>query len=270
MEEYSELEEKIIRYLEGDLDEDQKIKMEDQIEADDAIKQLVEEYKIILGGVDLWNTENLKLKIKEVNDELSTNGFFDEGNSVDMPSLFIVYYRKYGKIAAVILAIFSMIGIYFIRETNISRQNWFIAYDKPEKEFSLSLLQRAQAQGFLPGSSGNDSLIIAIQLYADGSYDRSLQILESLTDLDKHSDISKYYMGLNYMALSEINKSEIYFRELCEKEKFEFRDNACWSLSISLIKQQAPKRKILVALRKLGQSNTDIAKKANEIIPHFQ
>ncbi len=269
MEENSQLEEKVIQYLEGDLSQQEKLEFEIEISKDDSLRQLVEEYKVVLDGVDQWNTEKLRTRIQLVNDHLHQSGFFETPKVATVRSLNQGNIRKYLAIAASLLVIVTAIVFYQSFKKKDDRI-WIANYNLPEKELSLSLLSNFKDQGFFPGITGTDTLLLAIQFYANSSYNESLLALNSLPMEIKNSNIVQYYFGLNYMGLSNFYLAESIFKKLCETQQFYLNDNSCWRYGLSLLNQNTDQKKLVSVFEQIANSNSIYSDKAKEILIHYQ
>ncbi len=269
MEEYLEIEEQIIQYLEGEMDETQRLDFEVLLRNNPDLVKTIEEYKLILNGIQQWGDQNLKASIKKVNQELSETRFFEkETKTTHLKSLINNNVIRYAA-AAIFLGL--LVYNIFLPSTNkIDHNKIFAEYYKPDLDLANNQIQKIKDLGFIQSSDTGNTLSRALQLYIQGDYIESINKIKAVEPEVQGTNICQYFLGMNYIALEKYTEAEDILNKLCDGSDFEYQINACWNLSLTLIKLDSDPVKISKLLEKLVVADSQSTFKARELLKKYQ
>ena len=202
------------RYIEDKLNIDEKEIFERQLIEDPLLKEEVQQYKTVIGGIR--SVERLKMlnEIKVADAEmpraLKTVSLFDFSNSRK---------ESFYWIAASIIMVLCIGGYWFINQEKKSDE-LFTQYFTPDK----SKLKRLS-----PEASDN---------YQKGNYAAAIKALNNLqSSFDDTTEATNlFYKGNSYLALKEPDKAIECFKKVIESPNGVYKKESEWYLALSYVK----------------------------------
>jgi flavodoxin len=77
-----QMEEDVVRFLEGDMNEEEVRIFKSRLDSDPQLQKLLLEYKTIMVGIEYWGDEQVRASITKVHKDLEEKNFFKNGKSV--------------------------------------------------------------------------------------------------------------------------------------------------------------------------------------------
>lgn len=234
-----ELQQRILRYLNGEMETGEREAIEEELRTDPALRQEVESYHTLMKGLEQWAERELRSVVSSVERTLDSEGFFQEQSS-DAKGRSLLMNIKPLLAWAAALAIL-VVAAYFLTLPARSGKALYERFYRPDVEAAEGLSDTWRTSALLPGELEQDTLVEALAFYAAGRYSESLQLLDALAPEDERRAAAGYFRALNLLAIGRHVEAETLFAELCTNERSFIRTSACWY-------------HVLVRLRREGKS----------------
>ncbi|MEO6191015.1 MAG: hypothetical protein ABIO44_12310 [Saprospiraceae bacterium] len=271
MEELNILEEQIIRYLEHEMSIEERQAFEMQLNQDKQLQGVLEEYKVILKGIELAGDNQLRSSIQKVNDELEAENFFSPGKKEPESHAKIRNFRWMKYAVAALILIGMMTFIIKLSNKPVNGAEIFATYYKVDSNQVRMEIKANRTSGLIPSFIETDSFATALELYLEGKYNESIYLLESRTDSFRNSEIAQYYLALNYLALKNYKVSEPILGKLCGDSLFILHEDACWYRVLIWIHQDQDTENIKFLLNQFSSStNPDRVVSSKRILAYYQ
>lgn len=233
-----DLQEEIIRYLNGEMEAVEKSDFENRIQKDVALAQELQNYRNIMNGIEHWGDMQLKNLISKVDIELENQNFFKQHVPISKPGIiqFIKTNKIYAIAATVFLTVTSLFLIKFFNSNSNIQDQWFAEYYHADESTTKLVISQLDPSGFIPSSLPADSIQWALQNYLDGNYRLSLEFFSRCSLEEGIGNLCSYYQALNYLALSETEKAIPLLRPLCDIKNQQLQSASCWYLALALMK----------------------------------
>ena len=186
----------IEQYLEGNLDEKERIKVEESIASDSKFATDVENYKFLMDGIKFSGRNSLYQKLQDWDQELSENITIGEQNSK------IRKFKWYYAAASIVIFVVA-IGLVFT--------NMFSGYERVAANYYE---QYDHYSGNTRGDKSDASSLSSINQYYDqGRYGETIDLINKL-DLSFQSEEIRFLLANSYMALEKFDEAIILFKEV--------------------------------------------------------
>ena len=272
MEEFNILEEQVIRYLEHEMRLEERQAFEIQINQDKKLQILLEEYKVILKGIELSGDNKLRSSIQKVNDQLETDKFFTLRKNKLESTVKLVNFKwiKYAVAALILLGMLTFI-IQMSNSKPVKGDEIFATYYRVDSNQVKIDVRANSTSGLIPAIVEKDSFTKALELYLQGNYNESKSLIESRTDSFKKSGIAQYYLALNYLALKNFKASEPILGKLCGDPLFISHEDACWYRVLIWIHQDKDIENVKFLLNQFSSSsNPERVVSSKRILAYYQ
>lgn len=234
----------VARYLEGDMELQEKQEFEAQLEKDTELQNLVAEYKDV--------HETLKMKIapseadKEVEATISGLNKRYFGNAQQTVPLVkseakVVSFKTYLKWISV--AAVLVIGLFVWAPWSSS------LYDKYAISKQMSVAERGESAG---------ALVKAAEFYNAGDYDDARKIMQKEYMSNPQDPLLSYYFSITLIKNSQEYEARTVLAKLYEGESA-FKYDAAYYIALSYIKQDN-KKDALIWLSKIPEGTANFEK----------
>lgn len=209
--------EKIKKYLSGEISAEESNSFERQIAADIFLEEGMEGLEEFSNSIKNWNINDtisdLETRINKRSVQLSSN-----------KKIFLMNAFRYAA-AACIIGIFSMASwrIFFIKE-DIDEDAIYTSYFKPLTD----------PYGTIRGDSNIADDTRAIQAYEKENYFEAVRHYEKLVDSDPQNVKNNLFLGISFMATNQPKKAIDIFNKIITS--IEFHDDIQWYLGLAYIK----------------------------------
>lgn len=238
-----QMEEDIVRFLEGDMNEEECKIFESRLESEPQLQKLLLEYRTIIEGIEFWGDEQVRSSINKIQKDLEEKNFFKNGKSVSSGgrsggNLISMNGFKYLIAAAILIAVSTTVFIWLTPD-KLNGSELFANYNKLDREQLKKDIERFNVSGLISGMQAEDTIKQALIYLESGNFTESLKLLENF-NVDKPGiPIVQYYLGLNHLNLGRFDKSGPIFKSLCSQKSFELASDACWYYALQLIHNNA-------------------------------
>lgn len=265
MEDQLNNEDRVIMYLEGDMNDDERAAFEHSLQTDPELQQLVEEYKVILRGLDEWGDQNLKKSIREVHSRLEDSNFFSRENTQGARQW---RYNSWIYLAAAAVMVGAILFVYVYTYNKKSQgEPLFAEYYKPDTVWINSVVRLFKEDGFVPGSHDSDSFDLAIRQYSVSEYFLSVRTLQGIPSGSASvSNLKNYLTALNYIGMGEWEEAEVLLGSLCESRDPLFSGESCWNLALVKIKSDPKDPDSRTLLQNIINSDSKFSKQAEGLL----
>jgi len=250
--------EKIIKYLDGELMDEEKISLENELIQNPKMQEtikLVKEIDQIISDEDMVNFITKLNQIKSDFNSESEN----KSHSINYLSKLISHnwfvYNKF-LVAASIIVFIIISSVLYYNASPLSEKlfnQYYTAYD-------ISVITRSN-------NSETDNLVIAIQLYDKKMYNEAIEKFNEILKTDKNNTAAHFFIGMAYMETRAFDKAIENLNEVITLQDTAFLEHAEWYLALCLLKtNQVLQAKNMVNQIKVSDSYyraiaTDLSKK---------
>lgn len=249
-----DLQEEIIRYLNGEMGDQEKLEFETRVKNDNVLANELQNYHNVMKGIEYWGDMNLKAMIAEVDGELEQQHFFK--NLAVAPqkkqARFFTINNVYAVAAAFIgVILFAYLLVYFSKDSGTNTDIYKEFYQTDVKT-TQAVMNQLDPSGFIPTNIPVDSIQWALKNYQDGNYKASLSVFERCANEEGVRNLCTYYVALNHLGLNEEQKAMPLLNNLCALPNHELKTGSCWYLALTLIKQGKEDSRIKVLLNEVS------------------
>ncbi|HQX44282.1 MAG: hypothetical protein IPG21_06835 [Saprospiraceae bacterium] len=236
-----QMEEDVVRYLEGEMSKEEISIFEKRLESEPELNNLLLEYRGVLNGVEYWGDEQVKATIAKVQKDLEVQDFFNNTNATSGN-----YFLKSGNqiksaikflVAACILSAVAFSVFIWLTPAKINGVELFSFYNKVDKNQIQKDIEKFNVSGLIAGAQAEDTIKQALIYLAEGNYKASSILLESFNAEKSGIPLVQFYLGLSYLNLEMYDKSESFFKNLCKLNGFELRNDACWYYALQMVRR---------------------------------
>lgn len=242
--------ESLIRFLDGELNEEEKKELQKQLLED---PKLMEQYQLIVDFDKAMNDKQLK-QFEDSLDRAKANYFesLPEAETLNPP------FRKIRHWLIAASIIFAVILGIVLSKTLIKGQNTDQLFAQYYERLDNSFTSRSYAE------SGND-FTKAIQFYDQGNYEGAIMLLKRVVTVDPANNAAKLFLGISFIETEQLKNAIPVFKNILESNDVIFGEHARWYLSLCYIKlKEVDKAK--QQLQQIIKEKTIYAQKASEIL----
>ena len=228
--------EQIEAWLEGKLNEAERIDFEKRMQDDPVFVKEIEFLKDVLTGIKLTGEERIRSDARKIEKELEEENFFNSQTKiVAMTNNTKTSSSKRWLAIAASLVVLVAAAAYFLREqpSPTDPAAAFAEYYKPEKAKLPAILDRLEASGLADeNKTKDDSLAQALDLYHQDKYAESKSALSGYLEVYPDDQLAHMYMGLAQLQLTEYAKASTHLTPLLKAENFEHLNTVKWYLAL--------------------------------------
>lgn len=219
----------IEKYINGDLEQDEKSLVDRRLETDDSFQQTFLEYRdAILGVRQLFHNE-LKDTISQWSNELPR---LEKEEKVADRSIGM---RSWWWAAAAIFLISLVCAQIFTQFASVpAQQDLFAQHFEPYEDI-ISVRGQNSAEALL--HSG-------MAYYSSEDYAKAAQQLEEYIQVNPDESSARLYLAISYLSLDQLVFAQQHFSNLISRQHPNFSQPAQWFLSLCFLKQGDEKEAI--------------------------
>lgn len=241
----------VARYLEGDMENQEKAQFETSVQTDPELQQLLAEYK------DVHLTLKMKLapdeadkKMEATLSALSKQYFTDASEETDQKTVVVSLklYLKWMSIAAVLI-----IGLLVWAPWSAN------LYEKYAISKEMSVVER--------GEGGQNNLDQAAQFYNAGDFSAASDLLQKEYTLTPDNSLIAYYYGVTLIETNKTAEARSVLSKIFEGESV-FKYDAAYYIALSYVKEKN-NHDALIWLTKIPQGTINYDK-AQELTKKLQ
>ncbi len=254
----------IIRYLDGEMTEDEMLAFEKEISGNPGLAEEVEKLR------ELQNMAGKAMKRRDDPEENLDPGTreeirqavidFKEGRDIEIPEEIketiegarqafeykrensqeapdmaepglprsnIRQIRRIWFTAAAVIVLAIIVTILFLKPNSSKPSNDL--YTKYYTEYPVS-------SELSELSRSDDDLLFAIKVYEAGDYDRAIILFEMLQDSSTHGAYPRFYMGHAYLHINLTDRAIEAFREILDEDAGQLEQATRWYLALAYLK----------------------------------
>lgn len=262
------IEDRIIMYLEGEMQDEERAAFEVSLESDPELRKLLDEYKIILSGVEEWGDRQLRDSIR---DQSSKWGLSDHPAEVNAVPAQVKKNNNliYLLAAAVFIGVVCWVFLIPYLKTN-SGEKLYAQYYTTDTVWIHSAVNLFMEDGFIPATQEPDTMKMAIEQFLKGDYTSSISLLEDLKGGGSRENWKNYFLGMNYLGLREWEKASGLFELSCHAQDTLLHEQACWQLALIEVRLHSESEKTRSLLRNVIDSNSNYASQAESILKQLK
>lgn len=218
----------IERYLEGNLEEQERVAFDQRLKTDEEFQQWVTHMESMVNGIKYTGRKNVMKQLAELEANLPEVQLLEEeqeeSNIVAMkPNKF-----RYWAAAAAAIALVLISSLFLLTyNSGQSDQDLFTAYYEP---YSGDLSR-----------SGDEDLVDkrerAYFAYGQGQHERAIPLFEEVIDQEPTSKL-RFYLGNAYLSVGEAEKAAQQFKEVLRDSDYPLQDQSRWYLALSYLKAE--------------------------------
>ena len=271
---------RIIRYLDGEMQEEELRLFEQELEKDpdlarqtgevrklqDLARKAVEAESDPETGLDEEIRREIRTAVQEFKDskhpdqdippdfrnqiEESASAFFQKPSGM-LKRIQIVWYS----VAAVIIA-GGLLSVILLRP---------FAKMSPADAYAEYFQTYNQTEEVTELTRSDDDFLFAVEVYESRDYERAVVLFQMLSDSVLTRDYALLYLGHSYMSLNQTEKAISSFENLIQTGNVELIDDAGWYLSLCYLKTARPER-ARELLEQISVSDSPYKSEAKRII----
>jgi tetratricopeptide (TPR) repeat protein len=227
--------EKIIKYLDGDIVDEEKLQLENKIanskEMQNAVA-LINEVDQLIQDKELTNFANT---LHKINDQFVSENKNETNNEVKNIRAF-KYLSKPILFAATITLIIGISSLIFFTHSP-SNKSLFEKYYTKYDAYSITR----------SGANETDDLTVAIQLYDLGHYKNAIDKFAAILKNDQRNIVALFFIGVSYMETQAYEKAIIKLKLVVQQKDTAFLEHAQWYLALCYLKtNQLSQAKLLI------------------------
>ncbi len=235
--------ERIDRFIDGTLTEEEREQFEAMMQTDPELKAEVELHRDIKVGAQAYFDQELKDKLAAVDEDPSFRSA--EGNQVSFR-----LWRTLGVAASVVL----LVGLaYIFLNPSTNPEELYLSYYQPYPNI-VNPLERSQNN--LPDDGMSN--------YEQGNYQKAVEVFDQELSGNPQSDFRLFYQALSFLEIGEAEKAIGNLQQLQGSVSSDLYLPAQWYLALAHLKNadtQAAKAQLL----KLIQNGGDYQSRAREL-----
>ncbi len=237
----------IIRYLDGEMQDEERRQFEKEIEKDPALAGLLDEIANLQnlaaralqmeGDPEISLSEDIRREIREMVQEFHKGK--QAGDNQQVEEAATAYFKQQASkshglqrawyaIAAVIIAgaIFSIILLQPFTRAD------------PSEIFAEYAGNYTRTEDILEITRADDDFMFALEVFESGDYERSSVLFQMLADSAVAGDYALLYLGHSYMGLSRTDRAITVYLQLVETANGDLLEDTRWYLSLCYLKKE--------------------------------
>jgi predicted negative regulator of RcsB-dependent stress response len=224
---------KIIRYLDGEMNGEEKRLFEKELVGDKALKESKQLMEEIDRAIDDDRLFAFKEKLKETNElycAISSKEYVvGIDNNETKRKINFRFHWKYAAAVVTFLIVISTVIFNFSRSTN--DKIFASYYDRYEANYESA---RSHNRGITSNKVSN--LISAVQFYDQGNNNGAIQLLEEIIKNEADNIPAHFFLGLSFIETKNYNKAIENLSFVITKNDFTFIEHAKWYLALCYVK----------------------------------
>lgn len=229
--------EELLNYINGELGDKEMLDFETRLKNDESLALLYREYQNIMTGIEHWGDQQILSSIKNVEQDLAAENFFENINKGRIPSFVSLLKKHSGWSLAVAASICLLIYVgYQLWLPAKQSQDTYNSYFQLDTYSIDTYLSDQRKSGLIPTSNASDTIALALEKYKYGNYIAAIELFEQLGSIDKDQALVKYYLGLSYMAISNFEKAIPILKNLCGTVEKDYGEKACWNYALAQLR----------------------------------
>ncbi len=211
-----EIFEKIEAYLQGRMSVEEKEQFQQQLNQDPGLQKIMEEQLALTNAIE---TEGLKNKLNSIYDhQFGTHK--QKGN--------VIFLKRFRPIlAAASVALLVLAAWLIFRNT-----------EQPNEQLFSQYYERPAGLPTTLGIQTNEAFSEGMIEYKLGNFSEAQQFWLPLLAQFPENDTLQFYLGINYLELSQLDSADNYLNKVAEKEESKLRMNAKWYSSLVQLRQE--------------------------------
>ncbi len=236
MDENLTIQDEIIRYLNGELSDNERSDFETRMHKDHSLSSEVKNYKILMSGINQWGEIQMKSLVAQVDQELEKENFFQQVQKEHSGKL-VQFLSQNKTMVFAVAASLALFLFYLIHlwGAGPSASEQYASYYKPERQKTEQFIEGLQSSGLIPSEPIQDSMRWALEKYRNGDYISTISFLERNSIPASLQSLAQFYLGLSYLGAGMPQKAESHLRSLCSGNEIEFKTISCWYLALSIL-----------------------------------
>jgi len=214
--------ERIERYLNDSVPDEQRRQFEHQLKTDEAFKLLVADVKIMLLGIE---SASLKSNLDDFHDDMVPVKTLEPHKSPSEKTTQLKKTRiKIIKLMAA-AAVIIFIGAFWLESRSSSTEKLFARHFTPDPGLPTTM-----------GVTKNFEFYDAMVNYKQGDYKTALDKWQTLLFSRQQNDTLHYFIGVTHLANGDEEEAINYLKNLIEKESISFKKETAYYLGLAYLK----------------------------------
>jgi len=213
--------ERIERYLQDTMPDEQRRQFEQQLNTDEEFRQLVDDVKVMLIGIE---SASLKSNLEQFHDEMipvkplhkHTSSATNTPEKKAPPKIL-----KYLTAAAIIL----FMGAFWWQSRSHSTDRLFAKHFTPDPGLPTTM-----------GASENFEFYDAMVNYKQGEYKTAIRKWKALSSSEQKNDTIHYFLGVAYLASGDEKAAITYLQSLNQRSSTSFEKETAYYLGLAYLK----------------------------------
>lgn len=238
--------ETIERFLSGELEGEEYREFMARMEKDDSFRETVELHRGLEEAIGDEKTMDFLRAVQNAeNDYLSGDSSAENDDPpTDAPKPVLSIWRQSYSIAAVVLLLIVVGGVFFLRGLNQNSPDdlyneYFAVYDGPGEWRGADPVLDAELKS-------------AFEAYNAKNFDAAMKTFQGIEDQDSSNVTARFYLSMCAMATGKSNLAIPRLVLLVEQAGHPYRSQSRWYLALAYLQQEQilPARKLLETLAK--------------------
>lgn len=207
----------IDRYLQGEMNPEEKVWFEKEIEGNLPLKNEVDLRRKVDSVLADKELIELKMQLNNIHQEIAE--ITENGRG----AIRKVYQRVY--LTAGVLAVFVLAFTLFLSNRNFPNEKLVDMYYQPaQASVNFRSVEQAESQ-----------LSLAMNLYNNKEFEKAIQLFEEVLQKDNELIGANLYSGISHMEVKEYNSANQRFQRIIDAQPNPFVESARWYLGVCYI-----------------------------------
>ena len=229
--------ERIERYLDGLMDQEEQSVFEESLETDTKLNRQVEEFKLLRFAIE---EQSLRNKLDDFHEEMILE---DDGTKADGQATRAVFAYKAFAIAAS-LALLLGFSYWLLFGQKSTDEKLYAQYFKPDPGLLTPM-----------STSTNYDFYRGMVDYKQGKYGEAINRWSPLVDQKPENDTLNFYLGVSYLAMNEAGKAIAFLSKAVKFSNSAFVNDAWYYLGMAQLKE-GKSEEAIQAFRKSNLDNS--------------
>lgn len=240
----------IHRYLAGSMEAGERVAFEAELKTNAQLREDVDLERLVLEGLEMAGEDaKVRESIAQTHQQLRAEGFFEQEAETTPHPLTITHssnkssfdMKRILSLAAALVVLLAGVWFFTSRNPAVDKEEIFAKYYNPDhaKEQAQKDAAALESHGLAGASTPQDSLAMAIQLYADGKLEDCVKMLNAYRTSFPNDETAQYYLGLAHLGLSRYAKAIELLFPLSRSSTFALKNDAMWYLGLCYLKAEA-------------------------------
>lgn len=213
--------ERIERYLNDTMPDEQRRQFEHQLNTDADFKLLVNDVKVLLLGIE---SASLKNNLDQFHDEMVPVKSLDQPTTSDASNRLKRTRIKMIKIMAA-AAIILFVGSFWLESRSNATDRLFAKHFSPDPGLPTTM-----------GANENFEFYDAMVNYKQGDYPTAISKWQALLASEQKNDTLHYFMGVAHLANGDEKEAINYLQNLTENDGNSFKKETAYYLGLAYLK----------------------------------